>query len=224
MKIRVRQISQGVEEINWRNIQQVNEDGDEDMPVDTSALGSTHGALEPALDIEVHREDKAGSAVATANANANAAPDHQHHDSIMDSQIEDDEGTPPKTPDASQATQPPPSIVQTQVTEIATQDEGNPRALADTSESGLRSDSESSGLKRKFVERGTSQGPSDTPENANGEKSGDGNRGDASTGSKSSPPPGQPSNERTSPPSPKVPKLVCVLYVPRPMMPYEMCS
>ncbi|KAJ3524411.1 hypothetical protein NMY22_g11010 [Coprinellus aureogranulatus] len=82
-----------------------------------------------------------------------------------------------------------------------TQPADEPPAPAAPAEQTLRPDSSEKGLKRKFLERGTSTGP---PDGSPNEQEGTQNEQDDNN---AEPSPNTQPNERTSPPSPKVPKL-----------------
>ena len=150
MKIKVRQISQGVEDISWKNMQNITSE-DADVVVEDS-----EATLEPALELTTEKDEV------------------NHHPVI------DEDSKPLATPNRLRA----------------------------------RSESGEKGLKRKFLERGTSQGPTENEESSNhapeplkrprDESDKDDNPREAK---RPSPPPSPP---RSSPP--KVLKPVCLFF------------
>lgn len=177
--MRVRQISQGVEDLSWRNMQAATPDKDADgddaglAPGDAQDVIATQG---PTVDIKV------------------------------DSETRDE--TPPKTPEETQLTQ---------SHSVMDASPAVPRKEASGEEYKfhLRSNSESGGdkgLKRKFLERGTSQGPPETVDTSGPEplkrlrdEAADDNPRETK---RPSPPPEPKSPRRPSPPSPKASKPV----------------
>jgi len=177
--MRVRQISQGVEDLSWQNMQAAtpDKDADEDdagpAPGDVQDLIATQG---PTVNIKV------------------------------DSETQDES---PKTPEETQLTQ------SQSVMDVSP---AVPRKEASGEETTFhfRSDSESGGdkgLKRKFLERGTSQGPNETVDTSGPEPlkrprdEADGDDNPRET-KRPSPPPEPKSPRRPSPPSPKASKPV----------------
>ena len=132
MRNKVRQISQGVEDISWKNMQHATYDNDEDVEID----GASEATPEPSLKLTTQKD----------KVNCHA---------VMDG----DDGF-PSTPDISLLSQ---SIqsVQDNVTIISSNlsPDNTPTRPRTSSESGEK------GLKRKFLERGTSQGPTDEESN-----------------------------------------------------------
>ena len=131
MRNKVRQISQGVEDISWKNMQHVTYDKDEDVEID----GLSEATPEPPLKLTTQKD----------KVNCHAVMDGD--DSF------------PSTPNTSLLSQ---SIqnVQDNATVISSSLSPNTPTRARTgSESGEK------GLKRKFLERGTSQGPTDEESN-----------------------------------------------------------
>lgn len=180
MKMRVRQISQGVEDLSWQNMQAATPDkeADEDeaglAPGDAQDVIATQG---PTVDIKVDSE----------------TPDE----------------SPPKTPEETQ-------LIPSQSMMDASPAVPRKEALSEESTFRLRSQSESGGdkgLKRKFLERGTSQGPPETVDTSGPEplkRPRDEADGDANPREtkRPSPPPEPKSPRRPSPPSPKASKPV----------------
>lgn len=124
MRIKVRQISQGVEDISWKNMQHATYDKDEDVEID----GVSEATPEPALKLTTQKDKVNCHAVMGGDA---------------------------RTPDISLLSQ---SIqnVQDNVTTVSS------NLSPDTPTRPRRgSESAEKGLKRKFLERGTSQGPTD---------------------------------------------------------------
>lgn len=160
MKIKVRQISQGVGELNWTKQQ-----SDEEMNEEATQQGE--GLLEPAPVIE-----KSEPIVVDA----------------QDTQLAEE------APIATQPTEEAPVAAATQTAE---------EPAVKTPDSTLRPDSGEKGLKRKYLERGTSAGP---PEVAHNEQ-----ESSQKTERATSPIPDT-KPERTSPPSPKIPKLVRAVF------------
>ena len=131
MRIKVRQISQGVEDISWKNMQHATYDKDEDVEID----GLPEGTPKPALKSTTQKD----------KVNCHA--------------VKDGDDSSPRTPDISLPSQ---SIqnVQDDATTISS------NLSPDTPIRPRRgSDSGEKGLKRKFLERGTSQGPTDEESN-----------------------------------------------------------
>ena len=127
MRIKVRQISQGVEDISWKNMQHTTYDKDEGVGID----GLSETTPEPALKLTTQK-------------------DKVNFHAVMDG---DDSF--PRTPDISLLSQP---IQNVQDDATATSSNLSP----DTPTRPRRgSDGGEKGLKRKFLERGTSQGPTD---------------------------------------------------------------
>jgi Ran-binding protein 3 len=128
MRRRVRQISQGVEDINWQG------------PHDTSSDKESEEELD--LDDVV-----ASTIVEVPNGNV----------AVHEAQGKDEESR-PKTPEDSVRSAPdirnlnPDALIQSPVRNGPIEDSGRLRAFSESNEKGL---------KRKFLERGTSQGPSE---------------------------------------------------------------
>ncbi|EDR13928.1 uncharacterized protein LACBIDRAFT_305140 [Laccaria bicolor S238N-H82] len=178
MKMRVRQISQGVEDLSWRNMQATTPDKDAD-------------------------EDNAG--LAPGDAQDVIATQGSTVDIKVDSETQDE--SPPKTPEETQ-------LMPSQSMMDASPAVPRKEALSEESTFRLRSDSESGGdkgLKRKFLERGTSQGPPETVDTSGPEPlkrprdEADGDDNPRET-KRPSPPPEPKSPRRPSPPSPKASK------------------
>jgi Ran-binding protein 3 len=128
MRIKVRQISQGVEDISWKNMQHAY-DKDEDVEIDSLS----EATLEPALKLTTQKD----------KVNCRA--------------VMDGDDSSPTTPDISLLSQ---SIQNVQ-------DDATTSNLSPNTPTRPRkgSDSGEKGLKRKFLERGTSQGPADEESN-----------------------------------------------------------
>lgn len=127
MRIKVRQISQGVEDISWKNMQHATYDKDDDVD------GVFVPTLSPALKLTTQT------------------------DKVTCHAVMDGDDSSPRTPDISLLSQ---SIQNVQ--DGATTNNLSP----DTPTRPRRgSDSGEKGLKRKFLERGTSQGPTDEESN-----------------------------------------------------------
>ncbi|KAF8806886.1 hypothetical protein BYT27DRAFT_6612337 [Phlegmacium glaucopus] len=129
MRIKVRQISQGVEDISWKNMQNATSDKDEDVEIDAEASEIT---LEPPVELI----------------------DKVNRHTVME---EDD--SPPESPDDPLLSQSIQNI----------QDDAIMNNLSPDTPNRLRAGSESGekGLKRKFLERGTSIGPTENEESSN---------------------------------------------------------
>ncbi|KAJ7140300.1 hypothetical protein C8R43DRAFT_1018194 [Mycena crocata] len=173
MKMRVRQISQGVEDLSWQNMQQA-------TPEKTSALA-------PFVDAQL--ED---SAIESADGSTEIKVDEEEPPS-SDGAIDIH-----STEDAIRSTSEPSSQVSV----------GMPSRRDSDSDSGEKE----KGLKRKFLERGTSAGP---PENGDEPKApaeplkrfrDDPDRDENPRETKRPSPPPEP-NARTSPPPAATPKL-----------------
>ncbi|RXW23451.1 hypothetical protein EST38_g2402 [Candolleomyces aberdarensis] len=167
-----------------------------------------------------HPNDVAGANGEHGDTKDDIVTDHeQDHDPIhVDNSQEESQATRPNTPDPTRVSPSLPNIVHDQEV-LASDKEGviptapvsreptGAEHLAVSSELTGRSDSDAGaekGLKRKYLERGTSQGPPETSKADDGAAK----EGDAVEDSQASPPPEtQPVTERTSPPSPKIPKL-----------------
>lgn len=132
MKIKVRQISQGVEDISWKNMQNIISDKDEDVEID---IETSEGTLEPPLELTTQK-------------------DKVNRHAVM---VKDDGS--PKSPDDSLLSQSTRNIRDGAMTSGNLS--GTPNRLRAGSENGEK------GLKRKFLERGTSQGPTDNEEPSN---------------------------------------------------------
>ncbi|CAA7265139.1 unnamed protein product [Cyclocybe aegerita] len=180
MKIKVRQISQGVEDISWKGFKKdTTPDQDVDVPTDT-------GMLSAAIELPEPEEKK--------KAESNAI-----------TTVDDDE-TPPKSPDDSALSASVQDLKNADVTMQPKDDSfEEPNRLRSASESGEK------GLKRKFLERGTSQGPSENGDVVKHPSEPLKRPRDASDKDENpretkrpSPPPSPP---RRTPPSPKVSKL-----------------
>jgi Ran-binding protein 3 len=138
MKRKVRQISQGVEDISWR------------------------GPAEPVVS-EKDADDVEGSVAVDADVIAPitsmAFPNGKAKGQDVFDKVEEEE-TPPKTPDESQLSQ--------SVPDLKTIGPNSPKQKTGTTDDAGRlrafSESNEKGLKRKFLERGTSQGPPDENE------------------------------------------------------------
>jgi Ran-binding protein 3 len=227
MRIKVRQISQGVEDLNWKKLQN-DSDRDEEMTEDAKhlLLKSRHPHPHQEEEDHLHPNDVPGANGEHGDANDDIVTDHEEdyeedHDPIhVDTSQEENQATRPNTPEPSKATLP--SVVLDQEAPLESKEGVIPTAPVSREPTGAehlavssgltgRSDSDAGaekGLKRKYLERGTSQGP---PESSKADD-GTAKEGDAVEESQASPPPEtQPVTERTSPPSPKVPKLVSSL-------------
>ncbi|KAF8997923.1 hypothetical protein BDQ17DRAFT_1283715 [Cyathus striatus] len=181
MKIKVRQISQGVEDLSWRNMRAPVSEDMESEPAE-------HIAPPP-----IENQQPVQSASQQAEE---------------PTPIKADDETPPKSPADSQLSQ--------SVSELPPSASTSVDNLTSDDPSRLRADSEcgDKGLKRKFVERGTSQGPQENGDASNhaseplkrprDDPDKDDNPREAK---RPSPPPEPKSPKKTSPPSPKVPKL-----------------
>lgn len=131
MRIKVRQISQGVEDISWKNMQHATYDKDEDVEID----GVSEATPEPTLKL-TSQKDK-------VNCHA----------------VMDGDDSFPRTPDISLPSQSNQSIGDDTTTISSNLSSDTPTRPRTGSESGEK------GLKRKFLERGTSQGPTDEESN-----------------------------------------------------------
>ena len=127
MRIKVRQISQGVEDISWKNMQNATYDKDEDVEID----GVSEATPEPALKLTTQKD----------KVNCHAVMDGD--DSL------------PRTPDISLLSQSIQNVQDNATTISSNSSPDTPTRPRTGSESGEK------GLKRKFLERGTSQGPTD---------------------------------------------------------------
>ena len=133
MRIKVRQISQGVEDISWKNMQHATYDKDEDVEID----GLSEGTPEPALKLTPQKD----------KVNCHAVMDGDGDDNF------------PRTPNISllsQSTQNVQDDATTVSSNLSPDTPTRPRRGSDGGEKGL---------KRKFLERGTSQGPTDEESN-----------------------------------------------------------
>ena len=129
MRIKVRQISQGVEDISWKNMQHATYDKDEDVEID----GLSETTLEPALKLTTQKD----------KVNCHA--------------VMDGDDSSPRTPDISLLSQSIQNVQNDATTNNLSPDSPTrPRRGSDSGEKGL---------KRKFLERGTSQGPTDEESN-----------------------------------------------------------
>ena len=128
MRIKVRQISQGVEDISWKNMQHATYDKDEDVEIDPVSEATPELALKLTT-----QKDK-------VNCHA-----------VMDG---DD-----RAPDIPLLSQPIQNVQDDAVTTGSNLSPNTPTRPRTGSESGEK------GLKRKFLERGTSQGPTDEESN-----------------------------------------------------------
>jgi Ran-binding protein 3 len=130
MRIKVRQISQGVEDISWKNMQHATYDKDEDVEIDSLSEGTPELALKLTT-----QKDK-------VNCHA----------------VTDGEDSPPRTPDISLLSKSSQNIQDDPTTSsnLSPDAPTRPRRASDSGEKGL---------KRKFLERGTSQGPTDEESN-----------------------------------------------------------
>ncbi|KAF8159374.1 hypothetical protein B0H34DRAFT_796628 [Crassisporium funariophilum] len=180
MKIRVRQISQGVEDISWKNMHAVTSDKDEDVEL---ACEAPTASLEPAPDLENKVEDK-----------------------VLNYTMQDEEESPPKTPDdlvLSRSVSEYVQAVRDADTKMLPESPLAPN-LHVGSENGEK------GLKRKFLERGTSQGPPEDRETPTHPTEplkrprDEADKDDNPRETKRITPP--PSPPRPSPPSPKISK------------------
>ena len=131
MRIKVRQISQGVEDISWKNMQHATYDKDEDVIID----GVSEATPEPALKLTTQKDK--------VNCHAVMGGD----DSL------------PRTPDISLPSQSNQNVQDDATTISSNLPPDTPTRPRTGSESGEK------GLKRKFLERGTSQGPTDEESN-----------------------------------------------------------
>lgn len=176
--MRVRQISQGVEDLSWQNMNAIVPDNDYD---------TESGATQLLENKDAHTE--AGKA--------------------DDIKVDDEEASPPGSLDGSELSK---SVIDTQGDEALSS--ASP-TIPEDGPSRLRSDSESGdkGLKRKYLERGTSQGPQETrddsryPNDPLKRLRDDADHDDNPRENKRPSPP--PAESPPSPPSPKMPKLVC---------------
>ncbi|TFK71679.1 hypothetical protein BDN72DRAFT_837399 [Pluteus cervinus] len=126
IKIRVRQISQGVEDLSWRNLKPI--PSEEDIVL-SDPVPLPHGQPQASSTHTISAEAEATTAVVEDSPMPSSLPEEQ---------------PPEKTP---------PTISQTP------QDPPQAEPLASLSRRGSDSDSGEKGVKRKFTERGTSQGP-----------------------------------------------------------------
>ena len=131
MRIKVRQISQGVEDISWKNMQHSTFDKDEDVEID----GLSEAAPELALKLTTQND----------KVNCHA--------------VKDGDDSFPRTPDIS--------LLSQSSQNVQDDSTSNPSNLSPETPTRPRrgSDSGEKGLKRKFLERGTSQGPTDEESN-----------------------------------------------------------
>lgn len=180
MKRKVRQISRGVEDINWKNIKPVKFEKDTDVEIDS---------VEPIAEAAVEDDADPGTHQELADKDNKA----------------EEEDSPPKTPDDS--------VLSRSVQDVRSVVD-SPMVTSPEAPIRLRAGSESheKGLKRKFLERGTSHGP---PENGESSQQppeplkrprDEADKDDNPRETKRPSPP--PSPPRPSPPSPKVSKSV----------------
>ncbi|TFK39720.1 hypothetical protein BDQ12DRAFT_681098 [Crucibulum laeve] len=181
MKIKVRQISQGVEDLSWRNFKAPSPDRDMEDGTTEALVGT-----EPIID----REISAASG-----------------DDSTKIKADEDQSSPKSISDDTQFSESIADVPTTAAT-MSADDLSAPSRVRSESENGDK------GLKRKYLERGTSQGPQENGEDATqpseplkrprDDSEHDDNPRETK---KPSPPPESKSPRRPSPPSPKVPKL-----------------
>ncbi|KAH9479236.1 Brefeldin A resistance protein [Psilocybe cubensis] len=182
MKRKVRQISRGVEDINWKN----------------KKLNASEKDVELDADIDV-----VAPKLSSRQEHAAQVASQQSIDQDIEIAEED---SPPKTPEdsaLSQSVQDVKSQDATMATEAPSSQESNHLSAGST-------ENNDKGLKRKFLERGTSHGPPENGESTNHVSEplkrprDESDKDDNPRESKRPTPP--PSPPRPSPPSPKVPK------------------
>ncbi|EAU90388.2 hypothetical protein CC1G_00772 [Coprinopsis cinerea okayama7 len=236
MKIKVRQISQGVEDLTWRNMVPPQDPKDEDMPAaegeedgkqietgDSEEQQQQGDAENGGQKAQAHREHDAtsGSPPSVNGPSSHGADAKTDKDGAVSGATthDDRDASRSRTPDLQAA----PDVIPAQPVKAtagaAAIGGRDAAAQGDSSSSRLRAYSESGekGVKRKFLERGTSQGPPEAGVEENKESSGgealkrprdEADKDDNPRETKRpSPPPEKSSTGRTSPPSPKVPKL-----------------
>jgi Ran-binding protein 3 len=228
MKNKVRQISRGVEDITWKGVDSSGSDKNEDVDISSVPLLAPPTVLGKPND-----QAKEDSDVDNTMADDHETPPDGYNDTDIepapslappitlgketeqfkekesardtDKTMADDYETPPKTPEQSTFSR---SIQDVQAIDT-------PMVLASPmAPNHLRTGSENEkGLKRKYLERGTSHGPPESGEpsvqpNEPLKRPRDGSDQDDNPreAKRPSPPPSPP---RPSPPSPKIPKLVC---------------
>ena len=231
MKNKVRQISRGVEDITWRGVDSSGSDKNGDVDIASMPLLAPPTVLGKANDQARENRD-----VDNTMADGHETPPEEYKDTDIepgpslappitlgketdqfkekesakdtDNTMADDYETPPKTPEISASSR---SIQDVQAIDT-------PMVLASPmAPNHLRVGSESEkGLKRKYLERGTSHGPPESGEpsaqpNEPLKRPRDGSEQDDNPreAKRPSPPPSPP---RPSPPSPKMPKLVGPLF------------
>ncbi|PPQ93877.1 hypothetical protein CVT25_013586 [Psilocybe cyanescens] len=181
MKRKVRQISRGVEDINWKNMNPLTSEKEFDVDADIDFVPP-----------ELTREEQLADLTASQQS-----VDHEI-------EVEKDD-SPPKSPDGS--------ALSRSVQDVQSQDATmHSEVVSPEASSRLRAGSESNdkGLKRKFLERGTSHGPPENGESAHHVSEplkrprDESDKDDNPRETKRPTPP--PSPPRPSPPSPKVPK------------------
>ncbi|KAH6915775.1 hypothetical protein BKA70DRAFT_469841 [Coprinopsis sp. MPI-PUGE-AT-0042] len=189
MKLRVRQISQGVEDLHWRPQLPTHDQKDEEMQEGEVQQGSTADPVP-----EADKEDAEIAEISTPEE-APSPPDIQMSKSVPNME---------KSLDIGHAAQP--DVMVDSDTSGPSPPASRPRSHSDGAEK------DKAGVKRKHSERGTSQAP---PEPEEQSKDGEGLKrprdeaeGDANPRETKRPtPPPEGKSGRTSPPSPKVPKL-----------------
>jgi Ran-binding protein 3 len=195
MKLKVRQISQGVEDLNWRPQLATHDQKDEEMQEGEVPQESTTDIPPPG-----DKEDAEISEISTPEE-APSPPDIQMSKSVPNIEKSHDMGHAvlPDVMADSDTTGPSPPA-------------SRPRSHSDGAEK------DKAGVKRKHSERGTSQAPPEAEEPLkDGEvlkRPRDEAEGDENPRETKRPtPPPESKSGRTSPPSPKVPKLVCTWVV-----------
>lgn len=144
MKRKVRQISQGVEDISWKG------------PAEPSMAKKDVEIVESGVASVTAVADVIGSASSQVALNGKTKGQEAFY------KVEEDE-TPPKTPEEAELSQSVPDLNPT--TDIQLSPEGTKaRTNGGSGHHRTFSESNEKGLKRKFLERGTSQGPSEESE------------------------------------------------------------
>lgn len=191
MKLKVRQISQGVEDLNWRPQLPTHCQKDEEMHE-----GEVQKEPTTDLALEGDKEDAEIAEISTPEERP-SPPDIQMSKSVPNME---------KSQDIGHAVQP---------DVMADSDATGPSASRPRSHSD-GADKDKAGLKRKHSERGTSQAPPEAEEQLKDseglKRPRDEAEGEENPHETKRPtPPPESKSGRTSPPSPKVPKLVRIL-------------
>lgn len=227
MKNKVRQISRGVEDITWKGVDSSGSDKNGDVDIASvpllappTVLGKPNDKAKEDSDLDnimaddhetppdEHKDTDIEPVPSLAQPSAlRKETDQFREESVKDTDntMADDYETPPKTPEQSTFSR---SIQDVQAIDT-------PMVLASpmaTNHRRVGSENEK-GLKRKYLERGTSHGPPESGEpsvklNEPLKRPRDGSEKDDNPRETKRPSP-PPSPPRPSPPSPKVPKLVC---------------